>query len=276
MSSKRTGVRVSAKAGVSKVLTRRLVNNSYLTMIDFTKLFHLDYQRAEIKSHTKSINENWDWDFARPLLVSLRDGQLNCVDGRQTASAAMLGGRTSGLAFVWDSWSYEREAKAFFVFNDVPKKQNGWKRFHSHLLAGNATNSRILEIIHDGGCTSPYHPHVANTALADVTKCGVVQQVYRAGGDPLLKSFIKVMKGWKKSGFLSETAKTSVYGRGLMEFLQQQKASPALFKALRVVTPDQIRELAKTMPSKGRIEATQVKRALCSLTGFGAKLKVAA
>lgn len=265
----------NAKVGVTKVLTRRLLNNSFLCEVDFTQLYFLDYQRDEIKHHTLSISDRWNPSFARPLILSLRDQQLNCVDGRQTSCAARLSGITKGLAFVWTDWTYQTESKAFFVFNDVPKKQNGWKRFNSALIAGNDTNARILEIIHSGGLTSPYHPHVAHGNLADITECGVIQQVYRAGADPLLKKFVQVMKGWKKGGFVPETAKKTDFGRALKMFLMKH-SSPTVIKQLKVVTPDQLRELANTMPSQGRIDATQLRMAMESVTGNLSNLKIAA
>lgn len=256
--------------GIVRVLSGRLINGAYLCVVDFTKLFFPDYQRGAITKHVQSIADNWKPAYARPVLVSRREGRLNAFDGRQTSTAAIKRGITQGLAFVWTGWTYEMEAAAFYVFNDVPKQMNGWKKFMAALKGGNATNQLILDTIHNAGLTTPFHPEVVHVNAADVTKSNVVNDVMKKGGLPLLKLFVKVMKGWKIEGVLPDTAKRTDFGRGLREFLfHNQHDAANVVRRLKLVTPDQIRQLANTMPSRGRIDSNQIRQALESATGMG-------
>jgi len=270
-------LRPQKKVGIIRVLSGRLANGAYFAEVDYTSLIYPDYQRGIIKSHVHSIANNWNWQYARPLLISKRSNKLNVIDGRQTATAAIIAGHTTGLAFVWTDWTYEMEAKAFYVFNQVPKKMNGWKNFHAALKAGNATNQLILDTLHNNGLTTPYHPQVAHPNLADINKANVPQEVMRKGGLPLLKLFAKVMKGWKTNGVLPDTAKRTDFGRGLLRFLHEhQDDANNIVRMLKVVTPDQVRQIANQTPSKGRIDATQIRLALEFLTGFGVAVRKAA
>jgi hypothetical protein len=262
--------------GIIALHTGRLSNGAFLATVDLTRLAFPDYQRGAIKKHVAKIADNWDNEFARPLLISLRDRQLNTFDGRQTSAAALEDGQTTLLAFIWDDWTYEREALAFFVFNDVPKRMNGWKKFSADMKAGNAANVLILETLHDAGLTTPFHPGVTIAKNADVPKSSTVQDVMRKGGLPLLRLFAKVMKNWKFQGVISETAKASDFGRALKDFLfKNQSNARAIVQALRVITPEQVLQLAKTKKSKGRIDNAQIRQAFETLTGLNG-LRIAA
>jgi hypothetical protein len=256
--------------GVVRVLTGRLQNGSYLVEVDVNRLYFPDYQRQAIRPHVKRIAEAWDNEFARPLLVSLRDGHLNVFDGRQTsaAAAAKANPNRTLLAFVWTDWTYEREAKAFNVHNTVPKGMDGWKKYVSDMLAGNQSKQLALDLLHNMGLTTPIYPGIAQTKNADITKPNVIISVMEEGGLPLLRLFAKVLKNWKRGGVLPDTAKRTDFGRGLLAFLKSNRQNEArLLNTLKVLTPDQVRELSRTMPSKGRIDSNQIRQALEQLAG---------
>jgi hypothetical protein len=267
------------RIGVQQVLTGKLINGAYLAYVTPAAIAYPNYQRDEIKPHTKAIAKAWDFEFARPLLLSKREGRLNGFDGRQTATAAIInGGVTKLLAFIWENWTYEREAQAFFVLNQVPKKMEGWKKFDADKKAGNSTNQLILNTLHNTGLTTPFHPQVAHPGLADIDKSNVVLDVVKKGGLPLLVSFAKAIKGWKVEGVVPDTAKRTDFGRALRDLLfAHQDDTAHVLRALKIVTPDQIRQLANTMESKGRIDATQIRLALEQVTGFaGVRRRLAA
>lgn len=261
-------MRTNNNIGILELHTGRLVNGARLATVDFTKLFFPDYQRDAISHHVKSIGANWNPSYARPLLINLRDRKLNTFDGRQTSTAAISIGITKGLAFVWDGWTYQQEAAAFFVFNDVPKQMNGWKKFDAARKAGNATNELILTTLHGLGLTTPFHPQVAHVGLADITSSRVVLEVMKKGGLPLLTAFGKTMKGWKANGVLPETAKAIDFGRGLRDFLFSNNNVETL-RVLKIITPDQIRQVANGLPSIGRIDFSQIRQAMETLARTG-------
>lgn len=268
-------MRVQPNIGILQVLTPRLVNRSFLAIVDFTKLYFPDYQRFAITKHVDRIAAAWNPAFARPLIVSKRDRHLNTVDGRQTSAAALQTGVTEGLAFIWDDWTYEQEAKAFFVFNDVPKQMNGWKKFDADRKAGNAANETILRTLHNLGLTTPLHNHVLHAGLADVTSSRVIQEVYRKGGQPLLIAFGRALLGWKREGVMPDTAKAIDFGRGLKDFLAKSTNLPETLRILRILSPDQIREVANGQVSEGRIDATQIRLALEVLATAGSRRRAA-
>lgn len=256
--------------GIVKLYSSRLPIGAYLAEVDLTRLYFPDYQREAIKPHVKRIGDAWDKEFARPLLISLRDGHLNVFDGRQTSAAALAktNPEKTLTAFVWDRWTYEREARAFFIFNTVPKGMAGWKNFIADMKAGNQANMLILETLHSIGLTTPIHPAVQYANAADVPQSNVILGVMKKGGLPLVRLFAKVMKNWKVGGVLPETAKRSQFGRGLRDFLSQnQNQERQVLNVLGVLTPDQVMQLSTRMPNKGRIEATQVRQALEQLGG---------
>ncbi len=274
-------MKTNSKVGIVKVHTaKKLRNGSHLAEVDLTKLHFADYQRDAIPAHVRQINEAWDDEFARPLIVSVRDGRLWCIDGRQTATAALGSAKKSSGdfkcisttldAFVWEGWSYQREALAFYTYNNAPVQQNGWKKFHASMKAGNLVNMEILRILHDIGLTTPYHAAISKNKDADVTHCGVILSVMQKGGYPLVKAWAKAMRGWKKNGVMPETAKSCDFGRALRDFLYlgdgYSQRSTSVFAALKIVTPDQIRQLAKQIDKVDRPDLTQIRRAMEQLT----------
>jgi hypothetical protein len=263
--------------GIVEILSDRLNNGAYLCYVDTRCISFEDYQRPEINAHVRRITNSWDIEFARPLLVSLRNGKLNVFDGRQTSASSLRVGQYIMLALVWDKWAYEREAKAFFVLNDSPKKMEGWKRFKADMDAGNQTNTKILQILHSHGLTTPFHPYVDNKKRADINKPSGVLNIVKAGGLELLKFYAKVMRNWKVNGTISESAKGADFVRAMRDFLlKTMNMQTEVLIALKSITPERIREMSREYPTVGRTGATQIRRAMESVTLLSVGFKKAA
>jgi hypothetical protein len=252
--------------GILEVLSPQLDNGSWLCRVSINHLNFPDYQRGEIKHHTRSIANEWRDEFARPLSISLNKRLMNCFDGKQTSTAASYRGIDSLIAFVWVGWSYEQEAKAFYVWNSVPKGMNGWKKFVADMRAGNHKNQLILDCLSEHGLTTPVSSSVAKENHADIPKSGIPLAMM-AEGHEILVFYSQVMRNWKKNGSIPETAKATDFGRGLKTFLVNNfDKRLQILRALKTITPDQIRSHAKDFESSGRIDQSQIRQAFEALT----------
>ena len=136
-------------------------------------------------------------------------------------------------------------------------------------LSGNRAKRRTLELIHDAGLTTPLHPDVRkNSQRADFTSCRAVLEIVAAGGFPLLRRVLNVVKAWRIEGEVPADAKKIDLLRGLFQFLKEHGDSftdKALCDVIKRYPPAELRSKANTQKGKGRIDAGQFKAALKSI-----------
>lgn len=237
--------------------------NVFLVRIRLNTLLFEDYQRDALAKH--KIKQVFRQDWMPPIVCNLRDGQIYCIDGRQRSSHLEKLGITECYAYLHVGLTYQEEAKLFFELNDIPAKMAGWKKFYSALRAGNQTNRLILDTIHKHNLTVPGDPQVAKAAHADVKNVAVMLQAWTVGGIPLVNTVCHVLSNAfrvSKNGPVQEAAKQYDFCRGMIQFLHETDVDLKIFCIImRRMTPEGIREIAKKIPSKGRIDAAQIKAA---------------
>jgi hypothetical protein len=273
-------MRTSKGSGILEVKTQ-LNNGGHICVVNLSKLEFGPYQRGVIELHTVNIAAKWDDRAANLLKISLRDGLLYCYDGRQTSTAAKLNGLETLEAIVFEGMTMEDEAKYFFIQNDVPKKMNGWNKFHASIMGGNKVLESIVKIVHKHKLTIPQDPGVEKVRHADVTSTRGLLEAYSMGGLPLVGRICKVMnEAWRDNldGNVYLDAKKTDMWRGLYRFLRDPDFDflndRTILTVLAAHTPAKIRKIANRMPSTGRIDACQITSALQYIFKPGTKRMV--
>lgn len=260
-----------------------LLNGSFLCLVGLDRLHFPDYQRDAIGPHVKRITDGWDDKAANPVKVNIREARLNCFNGRQTSTAMLRRNMTRCDAIVFDGLTYEQEAHYFFVENNVPKKMDGWKKFHADRIGGNAVNQLILNTIHDHDLTVPGDPLVSKPANADVSKIGSILDAFKIGGMEMVDRICMLLdRVYRLPGRgktpVQSAAKRTDFLRGLTLFLKAntELSNRSLVQAIRPYMAEDIRAIANGTPSKGRIDAPQIKRAYETIMEGTVKLAKAA
>jgi hypothetical protein len=267
MARKNNNLSANPKLGIIEVKAK-MACGGWLCSLTVGKVSYPDYQRDEQIGHVDKITGRFDPRKAMPLLVSLRQGKLNCMNGRQTAAVLRNVEQDTWDAIVYTDLTYEDEADMFFDFNDTPKKVGGWHKFFakSRSKQGQA-NREILAVVKSHNLTTPLDLDIDKRKNADITSSRVLVEAMKLGGSPLVDKLCTVLaKCWKQNGVVAEDAKQIDLLRGLCKHLQSDGvpfASTVLI--LKHISARKVREIANTMKSKGRIDASQVRQALCQL-----------
>jgi hypothetical protein len=277
--AKRTNsvLKANAKAGIVEVKAK-LLSGGWLCTVTIADLKFLNYQREELTSHVDKITGRFDRRKANPLLLSYRNGKLNCMNGRQTSAVLRNVKEPVWDAVVFNDMTYADEADMFFDFNDTPRKMGGWHKFFAKMRSKlGQSNRHILAIIHANRLTTPLDMDVNKQGNADVTSARIVSEAYNLGGEVLLDRLCQVLaKCWKSGGVVSEDAKQLDLLRGLVKFLHNDNVPfHTTVCVLKTMTATHVREIANRMSSKGRIDAAQIRQALQSIMGVVKENKAA-
>lgn len=259
----------NVKIGIVEVKAK-MACGGWLCTVVVGSLKFPNYQRSEQTKHVDKITGRFDPRKAMPLLLSLRNNNLNCMNGRQTSAVLRNVKQTTWDAIVYAGMTYADEADMFYDFNDTPKKVSGWHKFNAKSKSKQgAENQAILEVIANHKLTTPLDIDVNKRGNADITSARVLTEAMKLGGLPLVEKLCKVLsKCWKVRGVVSEDAKQIDLLRGLIKYLQHDGIPFASTLAiLKEVSATQVRNIANTIKSKGRIDAAQIRTALLQLSG---------
>jgi hypothetical protein len=239
-------------------------NGTRHVVVSLKSLCFASYQRDEIKKHVKAIADGFEEDAAQMVRISLRAGNLWCMDGRQTISAMLQ--RTPQIT-EWDAQlftglTFKKEAHLFYKWNNDRKAMSGWKNFYADLNGGNRNKKKIVDIVHSYKLTIPGDTGVDKNKNADISNASTLNNSYDKGGLMLVDKYCQVIaKAWKKNGIVPQAAKELSLTRGMIAFLNDTDTIGVAINTLRVITPEQIRQIANRMTSKGRIDAAQMRQA---------------
>jgi hypothetical protein len=270
-------LKVDRKLGIVKVLGQKANGAWYATISLMAQfIYYACYQRAEDSKWVNTLAKAFDPRKASEPRLSLRNNKLYCIDGRQTIAAMLKRGLKTVECIVFNDLTYTKEAEYFFDWNTQFKEMAGWVNFYARVEASDPVTKTMIDIAHKHKLTLPRDRGVDKPRHADIANVSTLNESYRKGGFALLAKVCKVLACWKENGHVAKAAKDVALLRGLVKYLQETKNSMAsILRVLRHLKPEVIRQIAADMPSKGRIDATQMKMAFEAVVSSGQMMKAA-
>lgn len=249
---------------------------SYYGNVKLHVLHYASYQRQLDPKHYDKIKVNWNYDICGPLKLNFRpteSAKIWGIDGQHRACAGIAREIDQLPAVLHMNKTYAEEAKIFFECNDSPKKMDGWVKYYAALAGGEHINQAMLDIAHKLNLTTPDSPGIIRAGDADVRSSKTLMDAKQAGGLPMVKAVLEIMRSWKVEGRMPKEANNADIIRGLCSFLKFHYFGDhplpwaTIMVVLRKTSPLELMAEAKKEESKGRPDARQVHDALSKMFG---------